>query len=69
MEARIMKPIIEQAPKAAMLAKLLIAEAAKQDATIRDLELAGKLAVNAYEAAMRSTGLAEFQRKAETAFD
>ena len=55
--------------RARKLARMLIKEAANEGATIQDLETAGEIAAAAYETAMRSASLAEFQREAESAFD
>lgn len=64
-----LKPIIKQEPRAAALAKVLITEAAKQNVTIRELKIAGDIAIKAYESALELSGLAEFQSKAESALN
>lgn len=62
-------PVLKTAPKAKPLAELLVAEAAKQGATLEDLELAAKIAAHVYERAMRSAGLSEFLGEAQAALD
>ena len=64
-----LRPIVKQEPRAAALAKVLIVEAAELNVTIRELKIAGDLAVKAFENAQELRGLAEFQSEAETAFD
>ena len=58
---------LEYCPKARSLAKLLVEEAARQGATIRELELAGNIAMRAYESAMDQSRkvLTEFQSEAQ----
>lgn len=60
---------LKTAPKAKPLAELLVAEAAKQGATIEELKLAAKIATHVYERAMRSAGLSEFLGEAQAALD
>ena len=62
-------PALKTAPKAKTLAELLVAEAAKQGATIEELELAAKIAAHVYERALRSAGLSEFIGEAQAALD
>lgn len=60
---------MKTAPKAKKLAELLVTEAAKQWATMEELELAAKIATHAYERAMQSTALTEFFGEAKAAID
>lgn len=65
------KPILMMYPKAKPLAQTLIAAAAEQGASMNELELACKLALEAYREALDNTNasLAEFQSKAESSID
>lgn len=51
---------LKTAPKAKPLAELLVAEAAKQGATIEELKLAAIMARDAYEYAMKKATLGKF---------
>ncbi len=62
-------PLIRKYPKAKPLAQTLVAAAAAQGASARELEIACKLAMEAYEFAMDHSGvsLTQFQSEAEAA--
>ena len=63
------RPVLNTAPKAKTLAELLVAEAAKQGATMEELQLAAKIATHVYESAMQSASLTEFFGKAQATLD
>ena len=68
LDAIAIRASLKHCPKAKPLAEMLVAEAARQGATIRELELAGNIAVRAYESAMDQSRkiLTEFQREAQS---
>ncbi|WP_298032128.1 hypothetical protein [uncultured Dysosmobacter sp.] len=71
MSAVLLRPLIENHPKAMPLAKTLVAAAAEQGANAGELELACRLAIEAYRKARDNSGmeLSHFESEAKAALD